>query len=141
MGAFLGAPAIWVLPVVFPLVMAFGGVLGILGVPLPQVETWIALSAVVLGLCVLVAFRPPLWVAGAIVGAFGLFHGHAHGVELPEAADPLTYSIGFVLATGLLHLSGIAIGLLVGRKGGQYVVRAGGAVISAVGLAFLTGYA
>lgn len=140
-GAFLGAPAIWLLPVVFPLVMAFGGVLGILGVPLPHVETWIALSAVVLGLCVFTAFRPPLWVAAAIVGAFGLFHGHAHGVELPEAADALTYSIGFVLATGLLHLSGIAIGLLVGRKGGQYVVRASGAVISAVGLAFLTGYA
>ena len=140
-GAFLGAPAIWVLPVVFPLIMACGGVLGILGVPLPHVETWIALSAVVLGLCVFAAFRPPLWVAAMIVGAFGLFHGHAHGVELPDAANPLTYSIGFVLATGLLHLSGIAIGLLVAWKGGQYFVRASGAVISAVGFAFLAGYA
>jgi urease accessory protein len=140
-GAFLGAPALWVLPVVFPLVMAFGGVLGILGVPLPHVESWIALSAVVLGMCVVTAFRPPLWVAAVIVGAFGLFHGHAHGTELPDAADPLAYSIGFVLATGLLHLTGIAIGLLIGRTGGQYIVRAGGAVVAAVGLSFLTGYA
>ena len=140
-GAFLGAPAIWLLPVVFPLVMALGGVLGILGVPLPHVETWIALSAVVLGLCVFAAFRPPLWVAAAIVGAFGLFHGHAHGTELPNAANPLTYSIGFVLATGLLHLCGIAIGLLIGVRGGQYVVRAAGAVVAIVGTAFLTGYA
>lgn len=140
-GAFLGAPAIWLLPVVFPLVMAFGGVLGILGVPLPHVETWIALSAVVLGLCVVTAFRPPLWVAAAIVGAFGLFHGHAHGTELPNAANPLTYSIGFVLATGFLHLCGIAIGLLIGVRGGQYVVRAAGAFVAVVGAAFLTGYA
>ena len=140
-GAFLGAPAIWLLPVVFPLVMAFGGVLGILGIPMPYVETWIAASAVVLGLCVLTAFRPPLWVAAVIVGAFGLFHGHAHGMELPNAANPLTYSIGFVLATGFLHLCGIAFGLLIGVRGGQYVVRAAGAAVALVGTAFLAGYA
>jgi urease accessory protein len=140
-GAFLGAPAIWVLPIVFPLVMAFGGVLGILGVPLPHVETWIAMSAIVLGLSVFAAFRPPLWIAAVIVGAFAIFHGHAHGNELPNAADPLAYSIGFVLATGLLHLCGIALGLLIGLRGGQYLVRACGAIVAVVGLAFLTGYA
>jgi urease accessory protein len=140
-GAFLGPPTIWLLPVVFPLVMAFGGVLGIHGVPMPLVETLIALSAVVLGLCVLTAFRPPLWVAAVIVGAFGLFHGHAHGMELPNAANPLTYSIGFVLATGFLHLCGIAFGLLIGVRGGQYVVRAAGAAVALVGTAFLAGYA
>ncbi|HKA81894.1 MAG TPA: HupE/UreJ family protein, partial [Xanthobacteraceae bacterium] len=82
-GAFLGAPAIWLLPIVFPLVMAGGGVLGILGVPLPGVEIGIALSAVVLGLMVALAARPPLWVAAVLVGAFAIFHGHAHGAELP----------------------------------------------------------
>ena len=140
-GAFLGAPAIWLLPVVFPLVMAGGGALGILGVPVPAVETGIAASAVVLGLLVAFAARPPLWLAAVVVGAFAIFHGHAHGTELPAAADPLTYAIGFVLATGLLHLLGIAFGLLVRWPAGMIAVRAGGGAIALVGVAFLTGLA
>ncbi len=107
-GAFLGMPAVWLLPVVFPLVMAFGGVLGVAGVPVPSVEIGIALSAVVLGLMVALAQRPPLWVAALLVGAFAIFHGHAHGTELPGTASALAYSAGFVIATGLLHLAGIA---------------------------------
>jgi urease accessory protein len=107
-GAFLGAPAIYTLPIVFPLVMALGGVLGILGVPLPGPEIGIAASAVVLGAMVALAARPPLWVAAAIVGAFAIFHGYAHGAELPAGADAVAYSLGFVVATGLLHLAGIA---------------------------------
>jgi urease accessory protein len=82
-GAFLGPPAIWLLPILFPLVMAFGGVVGILGVPLPGVETAIAVSAVVLGSMVALAARPPLWIAALLVGVFAIFHGHAHGTELP----------------------------------------------------------
>jgi urease accessory protein len=140
-GAFLGAPAIWLLPVVFPLVMALGAALGILGVPLPGVETGIAASAVVLGLVVAFQARPPLWVAAVVVGGFAIFHGHAHGTELPQAANPLTYAIGFVLATGLLHLLGIAFGLLVRWPAGRLAVRAGGAAIALVGVAFLTGIA
>jgi urease accessory protein len=140
-GAFLGAPAIWLLPVVFPLVMAFGAALGILGVPLPGVETGIAASAVVLGLVVAFQARPPLWLAAVVVGIFAIFHGHAHGTELPEAANPLTYAIGFVLATGLLHLLGIAFGLLVRWPAGKIAVRAGGVAIALVGIAFLTGIA
>lgn len=136
-GAFLGMPAIWILPVVFPLVMAFGGALGIAGVPLPGVELWIAASAVVLGVCVALAFRAPVWVAAVIVGAFAIFHGHAHGTELPQAADPLAYAAGFVLATGALHLCGIAIGMLSKYQIGQYAVRIGGVGIAAVGMAFL----
>jgi urease accessory protein len=111
-GAFLGQPAIWLLPVVFPVVMAFGGLAGVLGVPLPGVEIGIAASAVALGAMVALALRPPLWVAAVLVGAFAIFHGHAHGTELPEAANPLAYGVGFVIATGLLHLSGIVLGLL-----------------------------
>ena len=140
-GAFLGAPAIWLLPVVFPLVMALGAALGILGVPLPGVETGIAASAVVLGLVVAFQARPPLWVAAVVVGGFAIFHGHAHGTELPQAANPLTYAIGFVLATGLLHLLGIAFGLLVRWPAGRLAVRAGGAAIALAGVAFLTGVA
>jgi urease accessory protein len=140
-GAFLGVPAIWLLPVVFPLVMAAGGVLGILGVPLPAVETGIALSAVVLGMMVALAARPPLWVAAVLVGLFAIFHGHAHGAELPPGADVVAYSVGFVVATGLLHLSGIAFGLLARWPAGRLAVRAAGGAIALAGLAFLNGKA
>ncbi|WP_288928257.1 HupE/UreJ family protein [uncultured Maritimibacter sp.] len=140
-GAFLGKPAIYILPVVFPLVMAVGGALGVLGVPIPAVETGIALSGVVLGLLIAFAVRAPLWVAGVIVGVFAIFHGHAHGAELPDAANPFAYGIGFVIGTGLLHLGGIALGLLVGSAAGRIVVRAAGALIAAVGAAFLFGVA
>jgi urease accessory protein len=136
-GAFLGAPAMWLLPVVFPLVMAFGGVLGIVGVPLPAVETGIATSAAVLGLMVALAARPPLWVAAVLVGAFAIFHGHAHGAELPAGADAVAYSLGFVIATGLLHLAGIAFGLLARWPAGRIAVRGAGAAIALAGIAFL----
>lgn len=138
-GAFLGAPAIWILPVVFPLVMAFGGALGVMGVPVPAVETGIAGSAVVLGAMVAFAVRPPIWLAAVIVGAFAIFHGHAHGTELPNAANPLAYSVGFVLSTGLLHLGGIAFGLLVRWPAGKVAVQAGGGLIALAGVGFLTG--
>lgn len=138
-GAFLGLPALWLLPVVFPLVMAAGGALGVLGVPLPGVETGIALSAVVLGGMVALAARPPLPVAVVIVGLFAIFHGHAHGTELPQAADPLVYSLGFVVATGLLHAGGIAFGLLVRWPVGRVAVRCLGVLVALVGGLFLLG--
>ncbi len=138
-GAFLGAPALWVLPVVFPLVMAVGGAMGVLGIPLPGVEIAIALSGLALGLMVAFALRPPLWVAAVMVAVFAIFHGHAHGTELPEAASALTYAIGFVLATGMLHLAGIALGLLVRWPWGRIAVRVCGGVIAATGTAFLFG--
>lgn len=136
-GAFLGRPAIWVLPIAFPLVMALGGALGVAGVPLPQVETGIALSAVVLGVVVALALKPPLWVAGLVVAAFAIFHGHAHGTELPSAANPLSYSAGFVISTGLLHLAGIALGFLASGAAGRIAVRGAGAAIALAGVYFL----
>lgn len=138
-GAFLGATAIWILPVAFPLVMALGGALGILGVPIPGIETGIAASAVVIGLAVALALRPPIWVASVIVAVFAVFHGHAHGTEMPTAASPLAYAAGFVIATGLLHLAGIAFGLLGARPAGRIAVRALGGVIALGGVGFLTG--
>ena len=140
-GAFLGSPAIWLLPVVFPLVMAFGAVLGILGVPVPAVEVGIAGSAVVLGLLILFKARLPLVLSAIVVGAFAIFHGYAHGTELPEAANAAAYAVGFVIATGLLHVAGIAFGLLLRVPNGVYAVQAGGGVISLVGFAFLFGVA
>jgi urease accessory protein len=137
-GAVLGVPAIYLLPVVFPLVMAAGGVLGILGVPLPGAEIGIAVSAIVLGLMVAFAVRPQLWIAAMIVGAFAVFHGHAHGAELPAGADAIAYSAGFVIATGLLHLAGIALGLLARWPAGRYAVRTMGALIAGAGALFLS---
>jgi urease accessory protein len=138
-GAFLGAPSIWILPIVFPLVMAFGAVLGILGVPIPAVETGIALSAVVLGLMIALAVRAPIWVSAFLVGLFAIFHGYAHGTELPVSANVFAYAIGFVLATGMLHMIGIAFGLLVKWPAGRIAVRGAGGVISLAGVAFLVG--
>jgi urease accessory protein len=112
-----------------------------MGVPVPGIETGIAASAVVLGLLVAFQARPPLWLAAVVVGVFAIFHGHAHGTELPQAANPLTYALGFVIATGLLHLTGIAFGLLVRWPAGQIAGRAGGGAIALVGVAFLTGLA
>ena len=140
-GAFLGGSALWMLPIVFPFVMAIGGVLGTAGVDLPAVETGIALSAVILGSMVLAAARPPLWLAAVIVGVFAIFHGHAHGTELPEAVSPLAYSLGFVLATGLLHLCGIGFGFLVRWPAGRAIVRLGGGLIALGGAVFLFGFA
>src|SRR5579862_6877987 len=130
-GAQLGAPAIWMLPVTFPLVMAFGGVLGALGVPIPGVEVGIALSAVALGGMVLMEAKPPLWVACSMVAVFGVCHGYAHGAELPETANAIAYSAGFVLATGTLHGIGILLGVAKQWRVGARLLRAGGAGIAA----------
>lgn len=135
-GAYLGRPAVWLLPVVFPVVMAAGGALGVLGLPLPRVELGIALSAVVLGGAVALAARPPLWLAALLVGGFAIFHGHAHGTELPQAASPVAYSLGFVIATGALHAAGIGLSLATRWPGGAWAVRAGGAAIALLGLWF-----
>jgi urease accessory protein len=122
---------------VFPLVMAFGGVLGILGVAIPGVEIGIAVSAVLLGMMVALGARPPLWIAAALVGIFAIFHGHAHGTELPAGADAVAYAVGFVVATGLLHLAGIAFGLLARWPMGKMAVRTAGGVIALAGVLFL----
>jgi urease accessory protein len=139
-GAFLGAPAIWLLPVAFPLVMAVAGALGVLGVPLRGVETGIALSAIMLGVMVAGAVKPPLWVAALLVGAFAIFHGYAHGAELPVGANAIAFSMGFVIATGTLHLCGIAFGALSYWPAGRIAVRVAGAIIAGIGLGYLTGF-
>jgi urease accessory protein len=138
-GAQLGHPALWILPVTFPLVMALGGVFGIAGVPIPYSEAAVALSGIALGGLVALRVRAPLAVAMLLVGAFAIFHGYAHGRELPYAADPLAYGAGFVVATGVLHLTGILIGSLDRWPLGQQAVRLCGAAVGCVGLYFLVG--
>lgn len=136
-GAVLGPPAIWVLPVAFPLVMALGGLMGLLGIPLPGVEIGIALSAIVLGTMVLTEARPPIWLAALIVAIFAVFHGHAHGRELPEGTSALLYSLGFVIATGLLHAVGILLGAAYRWPAGRRGLRVAGAGVALAGLFFL----
>lgn len=136
-GAQLGAPAIWLLPIAFPLVMAIGAAMGLLGYPLPGVEIGIACSAIVLGLMVLLEARPPIAVSLGMVAVFALFHGHAHGTELPEGQSGLLYSLGFVLGTGLLHAAGIGIGCISHWPWGQKCLRGAGALVMVSGVYFL----
>jgi urease accessory protein len=136
-GAVLGAPALYMLPIAFPLMMAVGGVLGIAAIAVPGSEVGIALSAVVLGLMVMLAARPPFWVAALVVAAFAIFHGYAHGAEIPPGTDAVAYSAGFVVATGLLHLAGIGLGLLSSWPIGAMAVRGAGAIIAGAGFFFL----
>ena len=137
-GALLGMPALWMLPIAFPMLMAVGGVAGILGLPLPSIELGIALSVIVLGAVILFAIRPPLWGSLLIVSFFALFHGYAHGIELPQQTEPLGYSLGFVVATGLIHIVGILIGFITRLPSGETVLRIFGGVFCAAGVYLLT---
>jgi urease accessory protein len=136
-GGQLKQPAIWLLPVTFPLVMAFGAMLGVMGVPLPGIEIGIALSAIILGAMIAFEVVPALWIAAVIVGFFAVFHGHAHGTELPGSVQPLAYGVGFVVGTGILHVTGISIGFLERLKFGRIIVRVLGLIIGLAGVYFL----
>jgi urease accessory protein len=136
-GAQLGAPAVWVLPVAFPMVMALGGMMGLMGIPLPGTEYGIAASMILLGGVVLLDLKPPLWVAALLVSFFAIFHGHAHGTELPPGQNGLLYSMGFVCATGLLHGVGISIGLVHRWTWGQTFLRLAGAFTASMGVFFV----
>ncbi len=136
-GAQLGRPAVWLLPVAFPMMMAVGGFIGLLGLPFPSVEVGISLSAIVLGFMVLTEAKASMKLIVSLVGFFALFHGYAHGTELPEGQNGLLYSIGFVVGTGLLHCVGIGLGLLHRFKSGQLILRGAGSVVMMMGGVFL----
>lgn len=124
-GAFLGRPLLYLLPVIFPLMMVMGAELGMLDAPMPPVEIGIAVSLLALGTAIAAGWSAPVWLACSIVGVFALFHGYAHGRELPSAANPYAYSAGFVLATGSLHVFGILLGTLKMRSLGFAIAGAG----------------
>ena len=136
-GAQLGLPAVWLLPVAFPMMMAFGGMLGLMGIPLPGVEVGIAISAVVLGALILSESKMPLLGALLVVAFFAVFHGHAHGTELQPGQNAMLYSLGFVISTGMLHGIGIAIGLIHRWNFGRMALRGAGALVMGGGLYFL----
>ena len=136
-GAQLGNPAMWVLPVIFPMVMSLGAMMGLLGIPLPGIEIGIALSAIFLGAMVVGEVRPKPVIAAVLVGFFAIFHGHAHGTELPVGQSGMLYSMGFVIATGILHGIGITIGLIHRWPQGRLALRCAGAFIAAMGVTFL----
>jgi urease accessory protein len=136
-GAQMGGRLVWELPIAFPLVMAVGGILGMAGFPIPHVETGIALSVLALGMVIALVLRPPELVALLLIAAFAICHGYAHGAELPSAADPAAYSIGFVVATGLIHVVGIGLGLTIGKLLDGRVSRGLGGAIAAAGVYFL----
>jgi urease accessory protein len=137
--ALLGGHAVRRLVLLFPLAMALGATLAMTGVSLPGVETGIAVSAIVLGLAVASALRPAPWIAAVLVASFAVFHGQAHGAELPAGVDAFAYAAGFLLATVLLHLAGAAAGRLARRNPAAVVARFAGVAIAAAGVAFMPG--
>lgn len=130
----IGGRALWAIPAAFVGAMVLGGGLALAGLALPQVETGIAASVLVLGLLVATRRQWAVIVGMAIAGGFALFHGYAHGLEMPQAAAPALYALGFVLATAFLHVVGIA-----GSLFGRYAMQVAGAAIAASGLAILFG--
>jgi urease accessory protein len=133
----LGRPALWLLPVIFPLVMAIGAAFGMSGRELPALEIGVAGSVLVLGAVIAFALRPSLTLSAALVTFFALLHGYSHGVELPADVSGLTFGAGFIAATLVLHAVGIALGLLANRAPARYLARSAGAVIAIVGLLLL----
>ncbi len=138
----LGGRAVWLVPATFVAVMAMGGALGLAGVEVPFIEIGIALSVVVLGAAVAFGVKAPVAAAMALVGLFAVFHGQAHGLEMPAGAGGFAYGLGFVAATALLHAAGIAIAFAFGRiadRNGPTVTRAAGALVGVAGVGILAG--
>ncbi len=133
----LGRPALWLLPLTFPALMAAGAAIGMSGVALPLVEVGIAGSVLVLGAAVALALRPSLGLSTALVALFGLLHGFSHGAELPAGASALAYGAGFIAATFVLHTTGVAAGLVAGRMPVRFAARAAGGSIAALGALLL----
>jgi urease accessory protein len=141
LSAQIGGKAIWTVPATFVGVMAVGGLLGLAGLNLTATEIGIAISVVLLGLAIALERRLPILVAMLGVGFFAIFHGYAHGVEMPDTAQPVLYAIGFLTGTILIHITGVLIGDISGRyeERGKTVLRVGGALISVIGVLFIVG--
>ena len=133
----LGRPALWLLPVTFPLVMSAGALIGWSGLPFPWLEFGIAGSVIALGAVIAFTIRPTLTISTAAIAVFALFHGYEHGAALPANGMPLPYGLGFVLSTLLLHVAGIAIGLATARPSLRFVTQASGVAIAIAGAGYL----
>ncbi len=138
----LGGRAVWMVPTTFVAVMGLGGALGMMGIAIPFVEAGIALSVVVLGAVIALNVRAPVAVAAGLVGLFAVFHGHAHGSEMPAAAAGMAYAAGFMIATAALHAIGLAMGFAIARAGdakGAFATRSAGGIAALAGIGLLTG--
>jgi len=137
--ALKGGRALWVWPATFVGVMLIGGLLGLAHLPLPHVEPAILASVVTLGILVALATELPVWAGALVIGAFAVFHGHAHGSEVPVAISGSAYLAGFAMATGLLHGVGIGFALLATRMQARPVVRLAGLACVLVGFGLIVG--
>lgn len=130
----IGGRALWVVPCTFVVVMVVGGVLGVAGVPVPFIEQGILLSLLILGVLIAGAFRLPLVYSISIVALFAIFHGQAHGAEMPASTAAASYTLGFALATAILHLIGIGLGALMSMLNQHAVSRYVGGAIALSGV-------
>ncbi|MCU0832665.1 MAG: HupE/UreJ family protein [Rhizobiaceae bacterium] len=137
--AAMGGRALAALPAAFLVMMAVGGAVGMTGLALPGLEPGIALSVIVLGGILAFAKFPPVTAAVVLTGAFAIFHGFAHGAEMPADASGAAYAAGFLAATALLHGAGLAAGLGLDRIGGRFAARVAGAAGAMTGIALLGG--
>jgi urease accessory protein len=136
--ALKGGRALWVWPAAFVGVMLVGGALGMAHIPVPFVEPGILASVIALGLLVALAVDLPVWTGAVIIGAFALFHGHAHGTEVPETASGIEYMAGFALATAFLHATGIAAAIGLGARFRTFT-RFAGAAVAVAGVGMIAG--
>jgi urease accessory protein len=142
LAARLGGRAFWLVPLSFVAMMILGGIAGSGGLGLPFVELGISGSILVLGFVIALGRQLPTALAMALVGFFGIFHGHAHGTEMPIDAQGFAYGVGFVLATALLHAAGLALGIGADRVAGAWSVRASrvaGGAMAAAGAGIMAG--
>ena len=140
LSAQIGGRAIWTVPATFVSMMALGGALGLIDIGLTSTELGIAASLVLLGLIIAAERRLPILLAMAGVGFFAVFHGYAHGTEMPTTAEPALYAAGFLTGTALIHIAGLVIGDIAKHyEQGKVALRVGGGLIAMVGVLFILG--
>ncbi len=138
LSAQIGGRAIWTMPATFVLVMAFGGLLGYIDIGLTAIEAGISISVLALGVAIASDRKLPMSLVMTAVGFFAIFHGYAHGAEMPTVANSVTYAAGFLTGTAALHLFGVLLGDIASRYTvGYTVLRVTGAGIAGMGAKFL----
>lgn len=136
-----GGRALWLVPLSFLVAMAAAGAIGMAGIPVQIVEAGIGLSVVVLGLMIAFQIKPPTLVAMVVVGFFALFHGYAHGSEMPGGLAGLSFAAGFLGATALLLGAGVGLGVLLQQRTlSRRLIQAGGGAMALIGIAVLASF-
>ena len=130
----IGGRALWAVPFAFVAAMILGGTLGFSGVLLPFIEEGILISVLILGVLIAGAFKLPLTYSVLVVGFFAIFHGYAHGAEMPLSTGAASYTAGFALATAALHLAGMGLGIVLQKANLQTVSRLAGSAIALSGV-------